>query len=677
MPVTYAPAGCLIRALLRKVHRDLQALPALCTLLLLCNPFTDASAGPAKWVGTWSTAPQLVEPNNNPPSPGLSHNTLRQIVRVSLGGDTLRMRFSNEFSTSPVTLNEVHLALSLGQGAIEAATDRVLLFNGKTTVTMEPGAAAISDPLPFSLQPRTDVAITIHFAATSADVTGHPGSRTTSYLLAGDQTSRADFSGAVRTDHWYVIHTIDVKAPDSSAAIVLLGDSITDGRGSGTNQQNRWPDELARRLQENPLTQQVAVLNQGIGGNCVLGSCLGPSALNRFERDVLAQSSVRWLIILHGINDIGGAQGTGVGSKLIGAYTSMIHSAHAHGILVYGATLLPMGGSSYDTPAHEAERQIVNQWIRRSGLFDAVIDLDRALRSPADTLRLRPEADTGDHLHPNETGHRLMAEAVDLQLFMGRDTVTVGDMGRPLFFEAECATVGNSWQIIADVRASQGRYVTVLPGLQSLAAAPGRAADLITVPFTVNTTGVCFLFARMNGPSGDDDSFWVKMDQAGFQMHNGLGTNGWEWKRLNAYSLTEGGHTLTMAYREDGAKLDKLCLSNQDIAPLGMGGEAENMCTSTGGIPCREARLGFALKQNHPNPWNPITSIPYYLPRTSRVTLEVLDLAGRTVKTLIHDERSSGEHTVDLNGSDLASGLYFYRLRTTDFIQSRKMLLVK
>src|SRR5690606_6227831 len=133
------------------------------------------------------------------------------------------------------------------------------------------------------------------------------------------------------------------------------------------------------------------------------------------------------------INDIGGAQGTGAGSKLISAYTSMIHSAHAHGMLVYGATLLPMGGSSYDTPMHEAERQIVNQWIRRSGLFDAVIDLDRALRSPADTLRLRPEADTGDHLHPNETGHRLMAEAVDLQLFMGRDTVTVGDTGRPLF----------------------------------------------------------------------------------------------------------------------------------------------------------------------------------------------------------------------------------------------------
>ncbi len=422
------------------MQRGLQTLAVLCTLLLFFIPLTDASAGPAKWVGTWSTAPQLVEPNNNPPSPGLSHNTLRQIVRVSLGGDTLRMRFSNEFSTSPVTLNKVHLALSLGQGAIEAATDRVLLFNGKPTVTMEPGAAATSDPLPFSLPPRTDVAITIHFAETSADVTGHPGSRTTSYLLAGDQTSRTDFSGAVRTDHWYVIHTIDVKAPDSSAAIVLLGDSITDGRGSGTNKQNRWPDELARRLQEHSPTQQVAVLNQGIGGNCVLGSCLGPSALNRFERDVLAQSSVRWLIILHGINDIGGAQGTGVSSKLISAYTQMIHSAHAHGILVYAATLLPMGGSSYDTPAHEAERQSVNQWIRRSGLFDAVIDLDRALRSPADTLRLRPEADTGDHLHPNETGHRLMAEAVDLQLFMRRDTVTVGDTGRSLFLEAECAT---------------------------------------------------------------------------------------------------------------------------------------------------------------------------------------------------------------------------------------------
>jgi len=233
-----------------------------------------------------------------------------------------------------------------------------------------------------------------------------------------------DFSNAVRTDHWYIINTIEVLAPDSAYAVAVLGNSITDGRGSGTNKQNRWPDELARRLQENPDTRLVAVLNEGIGGNCVLRACLGPSAVNRFERDVLDQNGVKWLIILEGINDIGQAFGTQGSAKvaqdLIAAYEQMIDSAHARGILVYGATLLPFGGSSYYTVDHENARQTVNEWIRNSGRFDAVIDLDEALRDPADPLKLLPGADTGDHLHPNETGHRMMAEAVDLNFFFWR-----------------------------------------------------------------------------------------------------------------------------------------------------------------------------------------------------------------------------------------------------------------
>lgn len=410
---------------IRRLFYSLPASPGLTAILLIFSFSSFSSAQSTKWVGTWSTAPQLVEPGNNPPSPGLSNNTLRQIVRVSLGGDTLRMRFSNEFSTSSVTLNEVHIAVAAGRDTIDPATDKVLLFNGETKITMGRGSAITSDPLQFALQPRTDVAITIYFGATSPDVTGHPGSRTTSYLLTGNEVSRVDFSGAVRTDHWYVINTIDVLAPDSAAAVAIIGNSITDGRGSGTNKQNRWPDELARRFQENPNTQQVAVLNQGIGGNCVLGACLGPSALSRFNRDVIAQSGVRWLIILEGINDIGNGA-PGVGNNLINAYTQMIHTAHANGILVYGATLLPMRGSSYYSTAHETERRTVNQWIRTTRLFDGVIDLDKALRNPADTLSLRPEADTGDHLHPNETGHRMMAETVDLNLFVGRDSLATG-----------------------------------------------------------------------------------------------------------------------------------------------------------------------------------------------------------------------------------------------------------
>ncbi len=372
------------------------------------------------WVGTWGTAEQLVEPYNMPPQPGLSSNTLRQIVRVSIGGDSLRIRFSNEFSTSPVTMKSVHIAVSEGNGLINTAADKEILFDGKPDVTMAPGTAVTSDPLGFDLMPESDVAITIYFGETSPDVTGHPGSRTTSYLLKGNEVSKADFSDAVKTDHWYVIEGIDVLAPKSSAAVVALGNSITDGRGSGTNKQDRWTDDLAKRLQENSDTKHVAVLNMGIGGNCVLRKCLGPSAVSRFNRDVLNQNGVRWLIILEGINDIGGSRpedSAKVASELIAAYQNMIDSAHAKGIRVYGATMTPFGGSFYDKPGHEFAWKTVNDWIRNSGKFDAVIDFDAAMRDTKNPLHLSPGLDSGDHLHPNEKGYQVMANAIDLTLF--------------------------------------------------------------------------------------------------------------------------------------------------------------------------------------------------------------------------------------------------------------------
>ena len=405
--------------------KNLRLFAWLFSTLLLLAAYGSTSTGKdnsaTEWIGTWTTAQQLVEPRNMPPDPGLSHNTLRQIVHVSLGGDSVRMKFSNEFSASPVTMREVHIVVSAGGGAVVPETDQRLSFNGESEIAMAPGAAVISDPFQFALEPLSDVAITIYFGETSPDVTGHPGSRTTSYILPGNEVTAVDFSDAVTTDHWYVIDGIDVIAPNSAGAVVVLGNSITDGRGSGTNEQNRWTDELASRLGKNPGTRQVAVLNAGIGGNCVLRQCLGPSAVNRFERDVLDAPGVEWLIILEGINDIGqtphAAAADQVADDLIAAYEQMIETAHAEGIKVYGATLMPFGDSFYDTPYHEEARQTVNNWIRNSDRFDAVIDLDTALRDPANPKRLIPEADTGDHLHPSETGHRMMAEAVDLALF--------------------------------------------------------------------------------------------------------------------------------------------------------------------------------------------------------------------------------------------------------------------
>ena len=384
-----------------------------------------AAAGPGSpggegWVGTWGTAPQLTEPANMPPAPGLSGNTLRQVVHVSLGGTTLRLRLSNEFGNAPLTVRSARLAVSAGGGAAEPGTSREVRFAGADSVVIPAGRTAVSDPFSFPLAPLSDVSITLRFGAVPDALTGHPGSRTTSYIVPGDAQAATEMPTSVRTDHWYVITGLDVVAPGASA-VVALGNSITDGRGSGTNRQNRWPDELARRLQADPSTRAVAVLNMGIGGNCVLRDCLGPAAIRRFERDVLGQSGVRWLIILEGVNDIGQAGGGDsaavVARGLIEAYQGMIDRARARGIRAYGATILPFGGSFYDSPAREAARRTVNQWIRTSGAFDAVIDLDAALRDPAEPTRLHPEADTGDHLHPNEEGYRRMAAAIDARLF--------------------------------------------------------------------------------------------------------------------------------------------------------------------------------------------------------------------------------------------------------------------
>jgi lysophospholipase L1-like esterase len=356
-----------------------------------------------------------------PPAPGLTDNTLRQIIRVSIGGKRLRLRFSNIFSDQPTVLKSVIIANVVDAPSIDAGTQKRLTFKGNSEITLSPEQEVFSDALDFALQPGQLLAITIHYGTASQKTSGHPGSRTTSYILEGDNLNNASFSGAVKTDHWYSIMGVDVIAPKKSASIVCLGNSITDGRSSGTNKQNRWTDILSARLLANKSTEHIGVLNLGIGGNCVVRGGLGPTALDRFDRDVLSQAGTKWLILLEGVNDIGGikrAEDAPVrAQELIDAYKVMIDKAHTKGIKVYGCTILPFEKSFYDAPYRQDARDIVNAWIRNSGSFDAVIDFDKEMASAPGSKTILSNMHDGDFLHPNELGYKRMGETIDLGLF--------------------------------------------------------------------------------------------------------------------------------------------------------------------------------------------------------------------------------------------------------------------
>jgi lysophospholipase L1-like esterase len=384
-------------------------------------PRSDAvPASWARWVATWGAPQQLTGPRDLPPAPGLAHRTLRQVVRASLGGRPARLRVSNRFGNGPLAIAEARVARSAGEGAIEPSTDVAVTFRGRGGVVVPPGESVVSDAVDYQVEPLSDVAVTMRFADVPSDVTGHPGSRTTSYLQDGEWASARAPSAPTRVEHWYVLAGIDVGVPGDGAAAVVLGNSIADGRGSGTDAQNRWPDHLARRLQDDARTREVAVVNAGLGGNCLLRVCVGPSGLDRLERDALRLDGARWLVVSLGTNDIGGATGAdapAVADSLVAAYRRVVAAARRQGLRVFGATILPFGGSQYDTPEREAARQRVNAWVRAGGGFDAVIDFDAAMRDPARPTRLRADVDGGDHLHPNEAGHRVMADAVDLRLF--------------------------------------------------------------------------------------------------------------------------------------------------------------------------------------------------------------------------------------------------------------------
>jgi len=386
-------------------------------LSLTCLPLP-LLAAPGHWVTTWGCGPQLTEPSNLPPAP-LANSTLRQFVHVTLGGAHVRVRLSNAYGTNSVVMNSVHVALAAGAGSaangqIDPDTDKALTFHGAPSVTIPPGEVVLSDPFDYQLPPLTNLAISISSGSISATtINGHPGSRTTSYIVPSNVVTAATMPGAATTAHWYIITGVEVLADRASRAVVVLGDSITDGRGSTTDANNRWPDALAQRLQTNAPTAQVAVVNMGIGGNGIFGG-LGPAAVNRFDRDVLGQSGAHWLILFEGVNDIGG--GTSA-SSLIGAYTQFSGKAHARGLLAYGATITPFGGNGYYTAAHETARQTVNAWFRTNTVYDGLIDFDAVVRDPANPTNLLPAYNSGDGLHLSPAGYQAMANSIDLSLF--------------------------------------------------------------------------------------------------------------------------------------------------------------------------------------------------------------------------------------------------------------------
>ncbi|MFE4414974.1 SGNH/GDSL hydrolase family protein [Streptomyces sp. NPDC056821] len=395
------------------------------------------AAAARHWVNTWTAMPQLTEPGNLPPAPFtgdravLVDTTVRQTLRVSTGGHRIRLRFSNAFGDTPLPLTAVTVALprdgAAGVSAVEPRTTRKVTFSGRASTTVPTGAQVVSDPLDLDLRAASTLTVTAYLAEgqPSLALTSHPGSRTTSYLVHGDHTRDADLAGATPVDHWYLISDVEVEAKASTEAVAILGDSLTDGRGSTTNANDRWPDQLHDRLRSRPATADLAVLNQAAGGNRVLNDGLGPNVLARLDRDILSRSGVAWLIVFEGVNDIGTADATPAAQRrvtedLIAAYQQIVVCAHAQGIRVYGATLLPFGGNdSYDDPAglREKSRQAVNAWIRARGHFDALIDFDRAVREPGQPSWLRPDLHAGDWLHLNPQGYGLLAGAVPAGLF--------------------------------------------------------------------------------------------------------------------------------------------------------------------------------------------------------------------------------------------------------------------
>jgi lysophospholipase L1-like esterase len=401
------------------------------------------------WVGTWATAvtwraptqavsaaappltpappaPQPAGRGVPPPPVQFNSQTLRQIVHTSIGGSRLRVVFSNAFGTGPVTIGAASVGLRERDASLAAGSLRPLLFAGRPSTIIPAGAVFVSDPVDLSVPPTTDLALDVFLpgdtATWASPLTVHNGAYQTNYVSGAGNHVGEPLAEATTTNSWFLVARVEVMAPPGAAAIVTIGDSITDGTRSTPNTNSRWPDELARRLQAQAATRTLGVLNAGIAGNRVLGeqaSSAGINILARFDRDALMQTGARFIVVMEGINDIGQArQNASPGAAdLIAAHEQLIERAHVKGLKIFGATLTPFEGAAYFTAEGEAKRVALNEWIRTSKAYDGVIDFDAAVRDPEHPARFLAAYNSGDNLHPSDAGYKAMAAAVDLGLF--------------------------------------------------------------------------------------------------------------------------------------------------------------------------------------------------------------------------------------------------------------------
>jgi lysophospholipase L1-like esterase len=394
-------------------------------LLAVASTLSAQSSSPApeRWVGSWAASPFDGDPWHTIPT--LVESTLREIVHTSIAGRSVRVHFTNELGTEPLRIDAATIAISAGASSVDAASLHNLTFDGSPSIVIPPGAQVLTDRVVMEAPASASLAISLYLPLQQVSgVTVHSAAQQDNFILTGNHVRDTSFAEPVITPSWFFLKGVDVEPVNPhAAAIVAFGDSITDGAHSTENANHRWPDYLSKRLQDNPATAHLAVLDEGIGGNCILIHRVGQNALARFDRDVLSQAGVKYVIVLEGINDIGVLHTPNqpnyklTAEDLEQGLAQLAARAHEHGIRVIGATITPYKGAGYFTENGEQIRRTVNHWILTSGVFDATIDFDKATGDPANPLTFAPQYDSGDHLHPKDAGYAAMADSIDLSLF--------------------------------------------------------------------------------------------------------------------------------------------------------------------------------------------------------------------------------------------------------------------